>query len=88
MKASGKGKSPAIPGRGQQSVREASSGGDGMDVALGRGTGSGDSRGAGEGSEEDEDVVFRWHVDSLMNGGDMDMVPLMEEGFGERGSML
>lgn len=28
-------------------------------------------------------MVYRWHVDSLMSGMDMDVVPLMEEGVGE-----
>ena len=51
------------------------------DGSAGRGTGNGDGRGGGD---EDGDVVFRWHVDSLLSGGEnMEVVPLMEEGFGE-----
>ncbi|CAN0042565.1 unnamed protein product [Ascophyllum nodosum] len=49
------------------------------DGSAGRGTGNGDGRGGGD---EDGDVVFRWHVDSLLSGGEnMEVVPLMEEGF-------
>lgn len=30
-------------------------------------------------------MVYRWHVGSLMGGGaDIDVVPLIEDGFGER----
>lgn len=40
--------------------------------------------GAGKGGEGGEgSVAYRWHVDSLLSGMDMDVVPLMEEGLGE-----
>lgn len=56
-----------------------------------RGEGAGgEEGGAGEGGGgaaggEEEHVVYRWHVDSLMGGMDMDLLPVMEEGLGEGG---
>lgn len=48
--------------------------------SVGGGSAGGDNPADGE----DGRVVYRWHVDSLMSGVDMDVLPVMEEGIGER----
>lgn len=37
---------------------------------------------AGEGGDN-ADVVYRWHVDNLLGGMDMDLFPVVEAGVGE-----
>lgn len=61
---------------GQQSVSGGIGGGAG-------GAGAGDEGNNDGGEDGDEGVVYRWHVDSLMGGVGMDVLPVMEEGMGE-----
>lgn len=76
-----KGRSTGIPG-GQQLP---SGGGVGAGMGGGGGGGGGGSTGGDNPADgEDGRVVYRWHVDSLMSGVDMDVLPVMEEGIGER----
>lgn len=76
----------AADGAGQQKGSDAVGGGGASKASGFRGSGrkgdgsEGGSKGAGA-----ENVAYRWHVDSLLSGiKDMDLVPLMEEGIGER----
>ncbi|CAM9575861.1 unnamed protein product [Ectocarpus sp. 6 AP-2014] len=78
----GKGKAALSPPANGQPQR----GGKGAAASPAVPGGSGESEGgAANGEEKDEGdgrTVYRWHLDSLMGGGaDMDVVPLMEDGF-------